>query len=124
LYEAKVKAIGTAAVLLAHTVLRPLVNRIETHRRTDQNVETYYRLRASWHHPHEAVIRMVLLRHVGNNPRMSLQGLATEETEKERTVVIADIYAVERNDRFMEDLVKRISIEPEVVAVSWERSQG
>jgi len=43
----------------------------------------------------------VLLRHVGNNLRASLQGLATEETEKDRTVVIADIYSTERNDRFV-----------------------
>jgi putative Mg2+ transporter-C (MgtC) family protein len=66
----------------------------------------------------------VLLRHVGGNPRMSLQGLATEESDKDRTVVIANIYSAERNDRFLEDLVKRISIEPEVAAVSWERIQG
>ncbi len=116
--------VGTMTVLLANTVLRPIVHRIEMYRPTDQNAETYYRLRVSCQHPHEAVIRMVLLRHVGQSTRMSLQGLATEDTEKDRTMVIADIYAVERNDRFMEDLVKRISIEPEVVAVSWERSRA
>ena len=41
-----------------------------------------------------------------------------------RVVVVADIYAAERNDRFMEDLVARISIEPDVKAVSWSRVQG
>src|SRR6516162_9686269 len=76
-------AVGTAAVLLAHTLLRPVVSRLEAHHRTAPDVETYYRLRVACHHPHEAVIRMVLLRHVGNNPRMSLQGLATDETDKE-----------------------------------------
>jgi putative Mg2+ transporter-C (MgtC) family protein len=39
-------------------------------------------------------------------------------------VVVCDIYALERDDRFMEQLVARISIEPDVKAVSWAKGQG
>jgi putative Mg2+ transporter-C (MgtC) family protein len=117
-------AIGTAAILFVHLALRPVVRQIESRQRTAVDVETYYRLRVTCQHPQEAVIRAILLRHIGTQPRMSIQGLSTEDTEADRTVVVADIFAVERNDRFMEDLVARISIEPEVKAVSWAKGQG
>jgi putative Mg2+ transporter-C (MgtC) family protein len=55
---------------------------------------------------------------------MNLQGLSTEDTEPNRAVVLADIFALERNDRAMEDIVARVSIEPEVKAVSWQRTAG
>jgi putative Mg2+ transporter-C (MgtC) family protein len=116
--------LGTAAVLTVHVALRPVVHWIEAHRRTAPDVETFYRLKVTCRPDHEAIIRTVLLRHVGGNPRMSIQSLSTEEGAKERSVVVADIYAVERNDRFMEQVVARISIEPDVSAVSWERTQG
>lgn len=55
--------------------------------------------------------------------RHDLQGLATQETEDgKRVIVAADVYAVERNDRIMEEVVSRIGIEPGVTAVSWERN--
>lgn len=117
-------AIGTGAILFVHTALRPITRRIETWKRTAPDVETYYRIQVTCQPPHEAVIRMVLLRHVGSHPRMSIQGLSTEEAEKDRTIVVADVYATERNDRFIEEVVARISIEPGVKAVSWEKGQG
>jgi putative Mg2+ transporter-C (MgtC) family protein len=117
-------AIGTAAILFVHTALRPLARLIEARKRTAIDVETYYRIRVTCQHPHEAVIRTVLLRHVGGHPKMSIQGLSTEETDPDRTVVVADIFAAEKNDRFMEDLVTRISIEPDVKSVSWEKLPG
>jgi putative Mg2+ transporter-C (MgtC) family protein len=116
--------IGTVAVLFVHTALRPVVRRIEMHKRTATDVETYYRLRVICKHPHESVIRMILLRHVGSHAGMSIQGITTEDSDTDRTAVVADIYATERNDRFMEDLVSRISVEPDVTSVSWEKGQG
>ena len=117
-------ATGTAAILLTHIALRPVVLRMEAWRRTAPDVETYYHLRVTCLRHHEAVIRAVLLRHVGGNPHMSLQGVSTEDIDQDRTIVVADIYAATRNDRFLEDLVSRISIEPDVKSVSWEKGQG
>jgi putative Mg2+ transporter-C (MgtC) family protein len=71
-----------------------------------------------------AIIRTILLRHVGSHAGMSIMGLSTSETEKEGTAVVADIFATQRSDRAMEEVVARISIEPEVSAVQWERGQG
>jgi putative Mg2+ transporter-C (MgtC) family protein len=36
--------------------------------------------------------------------------------------VVADIFALQRNDRAMEEIVARVSIEPEVKSVSWQKT--
>jgi putative Mg2+ transporter-C (MgtC) family protein len=112
---------GTAAILFVNIALRPVVHWIEMRRRTAVDVEVFYRLRVTSRGDHETVIRNILLRHVGEKPRMTLQSVATDESDKSQPVIVAGIFATERNDRFMEDLVKRLSIEPDVTGVSWEK---
>jgi putative Mg2+ transporter-C (MgtC) family protein len=114
--------LGTCGILFVNIALRPVVRWIESKRSMAVDVETSYRIRVTGRGPEEAVIRNILLRHVPDNPRMSLQSLATEESETGHFTVVAGIYATERNDRFMEDIVKRISLEPEVTGVSWQRA--
>jgi len=113
--------LGTAAVLFVHTGLRPLARWIDSKKRTATDVETFYRVRVTCQDSQEAIIRAILLRHVGGQPRFTLQALSTKETENGRSLVVAEIYATERNDRFMEDLIARISIEPSVTEASWEK---
>jgi hypothetical protein len=36
---------------------------------------------------------------------------------------VADIYSTTRNDKYLNDLVSRISVGPSVSSVSWERVQ-
>jgi putative Mg2+ transporter-C (MgtC) family protein len=117
-------AAGTAAVLAVHLGLRPVVGWIETRAKTTTDVETYYRLRVTCADGSGALIRTILLRHIGAKPRMTVQGVATEETEKAGRVIVADIHATERNDRVLEEIVTRLSIEPEVTGVSWQRTTG
>jgi putative Mg2+ transporter-C (MgtC) family protein len=83
-----------------------------------------YRLRVTCGDGTGAHIRAILLRHIGSQPGMSVQGLATEEGEKDARVIVADISAQERNDRALEQIVARLGIEPEVTGVSWERQPG
>jgi putative Mg2+ transporter-C (MgtC) family protein len=115
---------GTAAVLTVHLGLRPVVRWIEAQTKTATDVETYYRLRVTCAEGEGAHIRAILLRHIGGRERMSVQGISTEDSEKDGKVVIADVYALERNDRAMEEIVARLSIEPEVTGVSWQRTTG
>jgi hypothetical protein len=63
---------------------------------------------------------MILLRHIDGHDKFAFQGMATEDTVNQRTVVLADIFAVERSDREMEEIVSWLSIEPDVKAVSWK----
>jgi putative Mg2+ transporter-C (MgtC) family protein len=116
--------LGTAAVLFVHIGLRPLGQWIDARTKMATDVETYYRLRIELDASHDAHIGHILLRHLGGHAKLNLQGLSTEDTEKDRTVVLAAIYSPERSDRAMEDIMARVSIEPEVKAVSWQRTTG
>lgn len=115
---------GTIFVLGVHLTLRPVVRWIDARKRISNSVEvdTNYQLRVECDAAHDAHIRHILLRHVGSHSKLSLQGLATEDNENKRTVVLADIFALERSDRAMEEIVARVSIEPEVKIVSWRKS--
>jgi putative Mg2+ transporter-C (MgtC) family protein len=115
-------AIGTAAVLVIHLTLRPLVRKIEVAGRAAAEIETLYRMQVTCPDQEAAAIRAIFMRHVNAQPSMTVQGISTQDTElPDRTAVVAEIFSTERNDRYMNDLVSRISIEPSVTAVSWER---
>jgi putative Mg2+ transporter-C (MgtC) family protein len=114
--------VGTVAILAVHFGLRPLVLRMETRKATISDVETYYRLRVECASENDALIRTILLRHVGDRPGISLKALSTAETDPGWTAVTADIFALHRNDRAMEELVARICIEPKIKSVRWERA--
>jgi putative Mg2+ transporter-C (MgtC) family protein len=114
--------VGTVGVLTVHLALRPVVHWIDSRKRTTTDIETFYRLRVECTLDHDAPVRPILLRHIGGHPQLRLQGLSTEDTEANRTAVIADIFALEQNDRIMEEIVARVSIEPDVRSVSWHKT--
>jgi putative Mg2+ transporter-C (MgtC) family protein len=117
-------AIGTAAILLTHVALRPIVRRIDARLKTAIDVETSYRVRVVCPNEEEGLIRTIFLRHINAQPNMTLQGLSTQDTDQpDKTAVVAEIFSNERNDRYLNDLVSRISIEPRISSVSWERIQ-
>ena len=71
---------------------------------------------------HEGVIRTIFLRHINSQPNMTVQGISTHDTEpNDKTAVVAEIFSSVRNDKFMNDLVSRMSVEATVSGVSWER---
>jgi putative Mg2+ transporter-C (MgtC) family protein len=115
-------AVGTVAVLFVHLALRPMVRMIDARSKIAQDVDTLYRLRVVCQEQDESVIRLILLRHVNSGPSMSMQGISRQDTERpDQIMVVADIYSAVRNDKYLNDLVSRISIEPGVTSVSWER---
>jgi putative Mg2+ transporter-C (MgtC) family protein len=119
----RVEAIaGTAAILGIHLGLRPVVNWIDSRKRTATDIETFYRLRVECSLDRDAPVRTILLRHIGGHSQLRLQGLSTEDMESNRTAVIAEIFALQQNDRIMEEIVARVSIEPDVKSVSWHKT--
>lgn len=114
--------VGTVAVLLIHLGLRPVVRWMESYTSKALDIESYYRLRIECDSEHDMQVRQVLLRHVNGHERLSLQGLSTEDLENHRTVVLAEIFSMDRNDRAVEEVVTRVGIEPEIKAISWQRT--
>jgi putative Mg2+ transporter-C (MgtC) family protein len=114
--------VGTVGILTIHIGLRPLALWIDEHRKTAPGVEVNYRIRALCREREQGIIRTILLRHINSHAKMSVQGIATHETETPEQVAISvDVFSIERNDRAMEELVARLNIEPGVTAVSWEK---
>jgi putative Mg2+ transporter-C (MgtC) family protein len=114
--------IGTAAVLTLHLALRPLAQRIDARMKQAVGVETAYRVKVVCGRRQEAVIRSIFMRHINAQPHMVLQGIATQDVgPADQAAVEADVYSSQRNDRYMEEVVARMSIEPTVTAVNWER---
>ena len=117
-------AIGTAAVLVIHVGLRPLGRWIDARTCTAMDVETIYRLRIESREAHDMHVRQILLRHVNGSEELTLQGLSSADSGDGQTVVVADVYAPNRNERALEEIVARVSIEPEVTAVRWQRTSA
>jgi putative Mg2+ transporter-C (MgtC) family protein len=114
--------IGTIAVLTLHLGLRPLVRKIDSYSKTSVEVDTLYRIRVECPPDQEGVIRTILMRHVNSKPPMSIQGISTQDTDKpDKTAVVAEVFSSEPNDRYMNEIVSRISVEPKVSTVSWEK---
>jgi putative Mg2+ transporter-C (MgtC) family protein len=116
--------IGTVVVLGINIGLRPVSRWIETRRKNAEDVELNYRLRVVCEEKEQASVRAILLRHVNSKPMMAVQGISVQDAEEPgRAVVTVDIFSSVRSDRTMEDLVRRLDIEPGVTAISWDKRQ-
>ncbi len=116
-------AVGAAAVLATNVVLRPIVQGIDSRMKTATNVETLYRVRVTCAEADEGVVRLVLMRHVNSQTGMVIQGLARQNCDQAgRTMVVAEVFSHQRDDKYLNELVSRLGIEPTVSAVSWERA--
>jgi len=114
--------VGTATVLFIHLALRPVARILEERAKLFGEIEMLYHFRVTCPHDQAAVIRTILMRHINAKPAMTVQGISSHEaSQPEKTVVVAEIFASERNDKYMNDVVARISIEPSVSEVSWEK---
>jgi putative Mg2+ transporter-C (MgtC) family protein len=117
-------ALGTVAVLFVHLALRPLVRIIQARTKGTGEVETVYRMRVVCLSQDASIIRGIFLRHINSQPQMTVQGIATQDTDQpDNSAVVVEIFSSERNDKYLNDLVSRLSVEPSVSAVSWERVQ-
>ena len=115
-------AVGTVTVLFVHLALRPVVRMIDARSKTAQDLDALYRVRVVCQEQNEGVIRLILLRHVNAGPNMSMQGISRQDIDQpEQTAVVAEIFSTVRNDKYLNDLLSRVGIEPSVSSVSWER---
>jgi putative Mg2+ transporter-C (MgtC) family protein len=116
--------IGTLTVLGLHLSLRPIAQRIDARLKTAVHVETLYRVRVLCQERQEGVVRNILMRHINSQPKMIVQGISIQAADGGCEAVVADIFATERSDRAIQDVMTRLNIEPSVTSVSWERVQS
>jgi putative Mg2+ transporter-C (MgtC) family protein len=114
--------VGTLTILALHITLRPLAQRIDAQMKTAVDVETIYQMRVVCQEEQERVVRTILLRHVNAHSKMTIQRISTQAGDHDgHATVVVDIYAVERNDRAIQDIMSRINIDPSVTSVSWQK---
>jgi putative Mg2+ transporter-C (MgtC) family protein len=113
-------AIMTGVVVLTNTALRPLGPLIERHHASGTEVEVSYQLTATCREPDEQHLRALLMQAVTMDALM-LRSLRSENVDGSNNVrVQAQLITDGRQDRRVEQLASRLSIEPGVTSVSWQ----
>ncbi|MFH8750659.1 MgtC/SapB family protein [Streptomyces rimosus] len=121
-----VAALGTAGVVGANLVLRPLGRRLDREPGGGAEVATDYYFEAVCTEPEEAHIRALVVQAV-SRPGFRLRavhsrddgtGRADDGTPAKVTVA-AELTTERRDDSLLEEAVSRLSLEPAVSAVSW-----
>ena len=113
--------ITTAIVLGTNVLLRPaamLINRAPVEQATE--VEITYRIEITCREEVEQHIRALLLQETASDALLlkSLQSQDVEGTKQVR--VQADVVTAGRNDRLIERILSRLSMEPGLAATSWQ----
>lgn len=115
-------AITSGVVLLANTGLRPLARRVDRRPAEEASeLPARYQLRAVCNEDDEAHIRALILQALSKGP-MTICGLESEDLDRNRAEVRADLLGESRQDKALEDVVSRLSLEPGVIGVSWRAS--
>jgi putative Mg2+ transporter-C (MgtC) family protein len=112
----------TATVLGINIFLRPLAEWIDAHRRSAPDAGAVYRLQVVCLEREAAVVRSVILRHVNGHAGLSVHGLSSQDTgEPGCQTVAAEVMASRADDKAMAEVMNRLSIEPGVRSVRWEK---
>src|SRR5262249_40409245 len=113
-------AMTTAVVVTTNTVLRPLGPLIERNQSSGTEVEVCYPLIATCREHEEHHVRTLLLQAVTMDALM-LRSLTSENIADSNTVrVEAELLTDGRQDRRIEQLASRLSIEPGVTSIRWQ----
>lgn len=110
--------IATAFVISVNLVLRPLVAMIGRRPISMSDVDAAYKISIVCHGEAEAHVRALLLRDLGSV--LHIHDLESSNIEdSNRVEVTAAVRADNRQDRVLEQIVGRLSLEPLVTAARW-----
>jgi putative Mg2+ transporter-C (MgtC) family protein len=110
---------ASTSVVLVNLGLRPLVRYINKRPIAQAETDLQYRVRVVCKNPDEAHVRALLL-HSTSNGHLTLRRLdSTDLDDGARVEVLAQLTAPTKNDATLEQIVGRLSLEPNVSAASW-----
>jgi putative Mg2+ transporter-C (MgtC) family protein len=114
-------AIGSAAILLAHIVLRPLSGAINARPDSGAEVPLTFEIHATCRHDVEERVRTALIAAV-RRANITLHALYSDDVRDASAVeVVADVALRGNPDEPLESVVTKLGIEPGVTSVSWKR---
>lgn len=107
-------------VVATNLLLRPLVRRVNNRLLTATDVEAHYSVNITCRGAEEAHMRSLLL-HALSQAGLGLRRLDSEDIpETAKVAVTAQAVAARRNDAALEQIVGRLSLEPNVSAATWQ----
>jgi putative Mg2+ transporter-C (MgtC) family protein len=111
-------------VIVTNLVLRPLVRRLNFRSLTATDVETCYTVEIACTAAEEARMRSLLL-HALSQAGLGLRRLDSQDiADTSKVTVTAQAVAAKRNDAALEQIVGRLSLEPDVSAATWQIDQS
>ena len=112
-YEASV---GTAFVILAHLILRPISDRLD--KRLEQIEQSGYKylLRLQCSTSNTADIKIALIEAVKQIPTLHISSIKIDEGNR----VLAEIRSLDKRQTDIENIVNELSLLNEVTSVKWE----
>ena len=115
-----VAIVGTAAIVLANVLLRPLGHLLDRQPAIGREARpAAYLFEVTTTDETEAHIRALTVQAV-SRPEFALQSVRSYDVEDGKHVrVVAKLRAEERNDSLLESAVSRLSMEPAVSSVRW-----
>lgn len=111
-----------AAIFVTGTnlCLRPLVRLVNTRVVSTTNVETYYTVSLVCRNTEEAHLRSLLL-HALSQGGLGLRSIDSADiADTSKVSVTARVLAARRNDAALEQIVGRLSLEPQISAATWQ----
>ncbi len=110
------------AIILTHVLLRPLgllLGRMSFSKSEHEQLDYMIKLKCST--DVENAVRITLMQLLGNEDRVLLKSLSSDDTDdKSHVIITAIIRAVTPQDSLIEQVASRLTIQEKVVKVRWE----
>lgn len=115
---------GAIAVLLSNTLLRYFSHKINQQPLDGTDIELCYQCSLTCREKDEARVRSLLLQSLSMGD-MKLRSLRSEDIAEEagKVVVEAELATQNRNDKLLEQVISRLSLEPMITSASWTISE-
>lgn len=113
--------IGTSAILGINVALLPVTKWIDSMQRAPERAAARYHLRVECEGSQASRVRDALLQAVGHNALFTVTALESEHTAAGHVAMTAILSLPAPDDRACERLTSRMSREPDVSRVSWQR---
>lgn len=115
--------VTTLFVVLTHLLLRPLalqLGKVVSFPKSEA-IQTEYIISIKCKEKVENHLRVLLMQYLGNDDKLMLQSLSSSEEENPANAFItAAIITAGQQDYLMEKMTSRLTIEQDVMKVSWE----
>jgi putative Mg2+ transporter-C (MgtC) family protein len=106
------------AIVLANLVLRPIVGMVNRQPMRVTELELHYRVAVRCPFAQEANVRALLLQGVAAS-NLRLRSLDSSNVSEDQVEVKAELTSPKPIDKDLEEIVGRLSLEPDVTAASW-----